>query len=172
MAAPVSGEARPAATRPAFAGLAVGHVVATKDVAITRDTLVRYAGASGDFNPIHYNDVFAVSVGLPGVIAHGMFTMGAAASVVESWAGPGNVVDFQTRFSRPIAVPNPGEAVAKVHDRAIQPNAWAQYHARVVDGRARRGREAGNYCPPSWKHRRRQRCTMPPKAGAENTRRR
>ena len=114
MAASLPAAARPAATRPAFDGLAVGDVVATQAVTITRDTLVRYAGASGDFNPIHYNDAFAISVGLPGVIAHGMFTMGAAASVVESWAGPGNIVDFQTRFSRPIAVPNPGEAVATV----------------------------------------------------------
>ena len=103
-----------AATRPSFAAVAVGDVIATQEIAITRDTLVRYAGASGDFNPIHYNDVFATSVGLPGVIAHGMFTMGAAASVVESWAGPGNVVDYQTRFSRPIPVPNPGQAVASV----------------------------------------------------------
>jgi acyl dehydratase len=102
------------APRPALADLAVGDVVATQDVAITRDTLVRYAGASGDFNPIHYNDVFATSVGLPGVIAHGMFTMGAAASVVELWAGPGNVQDLQARFTRPIAVPNPGEAIATV----------------------------------------------------------
>ncbi|HEX7589655.1 MAG TPA: MaoC/PaaZ C-terminal domain-containing protein [Demequinaceae bacterium] len=119
MTASLPGATRPAAAipapaRPVFAGLAVGDVVATQDVAITRDTLVRYAGASGDFNPIHYNDAFATSVGLPGVIAHGMFTMGAAASVVESWAGPGNVVDFQARFTRPIAVPNPGEAVATV----------------------------------------------------------
>jgi acyl dehydratase len=104
----------PTAPRPALAGLAVGDVVATQAVEITRATLVRYAGASGDFNPIHYNDVFATSVGLPGVIAHGMFTMGAVASVVESWAGPGNIIDFQTRFSRPIPVPNPGEAVANV----------------------------------------------------------
>jgi acyl dehydratase len=102
------------APRPAIAGLAVGDVVATREVAITRDTLVRYAGASGDFNPIHYNDVFATTVGLPGVIAHGMFTMGSAASVVESWAGPGNVVDFQVRFTRPIPVPNPGEAIVTV----------------------------------------------------------
>ena len=102
------------APRPAMAGLAVGDVVATRDVAISRDSLVRYAGASGDFNPIHYNDVFATTVGLPGVIAHGMFTMGAAASVVESWAGPGNVQDFQARFTRPIPVPNPGEAVVTV----------------------------------------------------------
>ena len=96
---------------PTFAGLEVGQVVATREVEISRDTLVRYAGASGDFNPIHYNDVFAQSVGLPGVIAHGMFTMAAAASVVEEWAGPGNVQDFQTRFTRPIQVPNPGAAI-------------------------------------------------------------
>ena len=100
--------------RPAFDGLEVGQVVAERDVEITRDTLVRYAGASGDFNPIHYNDVFAQSVGLPGVIAHGMLTMGSAASVVEEWAGPGNVVDFQARFTRPVAVPNPGVALVKV----------------------------------------------------------
>jgi len=114
MPAPKPAAPKPAATRPAFDGLAVGDVVATREVTITRDSLVRYAGASGDFNPIHYNDAFAVSVGLPGVIAHGMFTMGAAASVVESWAGPGNVVDLQARFTRPIPVPNPGEAIATV----------------------------------------------------------
>jgi acyl dehydratase len=96
---------------PAFDGLEVGQVVATREVEFSRDTLVRYAGASGDFNPIHYNDVFAESVGLPGVIAHGMLTMGTAASVVEEWAGPGNVQDFQCRFTRPIPVPNPGAAV-------------------------------------------------------------
>jgi len=95
---------------PTFAGLQVGQVVATREVEFSRDTLVRYAGASGDFNPIHYNDVFAQGVGLPGVIAHGMLTMGTAASVVEEWAGPGNVQDFQSRFTRPIPVPNPGAA--------------------------------------------------------------
>ena len=99
---------------PTFAGLEVGQVVATRELEFTRDTLVRYAGASGDFNPIHYNDVFAQSVGLPGVIAHGMLTMGTAASVVEEWAGPGNVQDFQARFTRPIAVPNPGAAVVTI----------------------------------------------------------
>lgn len=102
------------ATSPSLTGLEVGQVVAERDVAFTRDTLVRYAGASGDFNPIHYNDVFAESVGLPGVIAHGMLTMGVAASVVEEWAGAGNVVDYQVRFTRPIPVPNPGEASVKV----------------------------------------------------------
>ncbi|PKQ26735.1 MAG: acyl dehydratase [Actinobacteria bacterium HGW-Actinobacteria-4] len=101
-------------TLPSYDGLEVGAVVATREVVISRDTLVRYAGASGDFNPIHYNDAFAQSVGLPGVIAHGMFTMGAAASVVEEWAGAGNVQDFQARFTRPIEVPAMGEVVATV----------------------------------------------------------
>ena len=97
-------------TSPSFDGLEVGQVVAQREIAFTRDSLVRYAGASGDFNPIHYNDVTAQEVGLPGVIAHGMLTMGAAASVVEEWAGAGNVADLQVRFTRPIPVPNPGEA--------------------------------------------------------------
>ena len=103
------------APRPEFGRLKKGAVVATRDVTITRDTLVRYAGASGDFNPIHYNDSFAESVELPGVIAHGMLTMGIGAAVAEEWAGAGNVLDYQARFTRPIVVPNPpGEAVATV----------------------------------------------------------
>ncbi|WP_061961001.1 MaoC family dehydratase [Demequina flava] len=101
-------------TSPSFAGLEVGQVVAEREAIITRDTLVRYAGASGDFNPIHYNDVIAEEVGLPGVIAHGMLTMGVGASVVEEWAGAGNVSDYQVRFTRPIPVPNPGEAVVAI----------------------------------------------------------
>ncbi len=92
-------------TLPAFASLNVGDQVSGRDVDITRDTLVRYAAASGDFNPIHYNDAFAQKVGLPGVIAHGMLTMGIGASVVEEWAGPGNVADYQARFTRPVPVP-------------------------------------------------------------------
>ncbi|WP_062294064.1 MaoC/PaaZ C-terminal domain-containing protein [Demequina phytophila] len=95
---------------PSFDGLELGEVVAERQVELSRDSLVRYAGASGDFNPIHYNEVVAESVGLPGVIAHGMLTMGTAASVVEEWAGPGNVVDLQTRFTRPVPVPAIGEA--------------------------------------------------------------
>ena len=91
-------------TLPAFVSLNVGDEVASRSVEFTRGKLVRYAGASGDFNPIHYNDAFAQSVGLDGVIAHGMLTMGVGASVVEEWAGAGNVVDFKTRFTRPIAV--------------------------------------------------------------------
>ncbi|WP_062070014.1 MaoC family dehydratase [Demequina sediminicola] len=101
-------------TSPSFDGLEKGQTVAEREVAITRDTLVRYAGASGDFNPIHYNDIIAEEVGLPGVIAHGMLTMGIGASVVEEWAGAGNVSDYQVRFTRPIPVPNPGAASVAV----------------------------------------------------------
>lgn len=100
---------------PDITTLTVGSVVGTRTVVVDRSRLVRYAGASGDFNPIHWNDTFAQGVGLPGVIAHGMFTMGAAVALVEDWAGdPGRVVDYQTRFTRPVAVPNPGEAVVEV----------------------------------------------------------
>ena len=92
-------------TLPAFSSLNVGDQVAQREVTIRRDTLVRYAAASGDFNPIHYNDAVAAQVGLPGVIAHGMLTMGIGASVVEEWAGAGNVADYQARFTRPVPVP-------------------------------------------------------------------
>ncbi|OLT49409.1 MaoC family dehydratase [Cellulosimicrobium sp. CUA-896] len=103
------------AARPVLAELSVGDVVGTRTVEVDRARLVRYAGASGDFNPIHWNDTFAEQVGLPGVIAHGMFTMGAAVALVEDWAGdPGAVVDYQTRFTRPVAVPNPGVATVEI----------------------------------------------------------
>lgn len=100
---------------PDITTLTVGSVVGTRTVVVDRARLVRYAGASGDFNPIHWDDSFAQGVGLPGVIAHGMLTMGAAVALVEDWAGdPGRVVDYQTRFTRPVAVPNPGEAAVEV----------------------------------------------------------
>ncbi|HXR44810.1 MAG TPA: MaoC/PaaZ C-terminal domain-containing protein, partial [Pseudolysinimonas sp.] len=98
----------------------VGDVVAQKSYHLTRDTLVRYAGASGDFNPIHYRDSVAESVGLPGVLAHGMLTMGLAVQPVVEWLGgdPGKVLDYQVRFTRPVVVdPDNGadvEVVAKV----------------------------------------------------------
>ncbi len=101
-------------TLPSFASLNVGDQVASRQIALTRDHLVRYAAASGDFNPIHYNDAFAQSVGLPGVIAHGMLTMGLGASVVEEWAGAGNVADYQARFTRPIPVPALEEAAVSI----------------------------------------------------------
>ena len=90
---------------PQLAELTAGDIVATAEYHLTRDSLVRYAGASGDFNPIHYRDDVAVSVGLPGVLAHGMLTMGLAVQCVADWAGdPARVVDYQVRFTRPVLV--------------------------------------------------------------------
>lgn len=83
----------------------VGQVVAERTYQLSRDTLVRYAGASGDFNPIHYRDDVAASVGLPGVLAHGMLTTGFAVQPVVDWLDArGWVSDYQVRFTRPIVV--------------------------------------------------------------------
>lgn len=83
----------------------VGDVIAEQTFHLTRDSLVRYAGASGDFNPIHYRDDVAQSVGLPGVLAHGMLTMGIAIQPVVDWLGDrGWVSDYQVRFTRPVLV--------------------------------------------------------------------
>jgi acyl dehydratase len=74
---------------------------------VTRADLVRYAGASGDFNPIHWSDRVATSVGLPGVIAHGMLTMALAGNAVSDWAGgTDKVLDYGVRFARPVVVPD------------------------------------------------------------------
>jgi acyl dehydratase len=87
------------------AALTVGDVVAEKSYHLTRDSLVRYAGASGDFNAIHYRDDVATSVGLDGVLAHGMLTMGVAVQPVVEWLGDrGSVVDYQVRFTKPVFV--------------------------------------------------------------------
>ncbi|MEU1812344.1 MaoC family dehydratase [Micromonospora sp. WMMD1076] len=82
----------------------------TQTYRVTRADLVRYAGASGDFNPIHWSDRTATGVGLPGVIAHGMFTMALVGRAVAGWAGaPDAVVDFGVRFTRPVVVPDTDE---------------------------------------------------------------
>ncbi|MEU4479707.1 MaoC family dehydratase [Micromonospora sp. NPDC023966] len=82
----------------------------TQTFRVTRADLVRYAGASGDFNPIHWSDRTATKVGLPGVIAHGMFTMALVGRAVTTWAGaPDAVVDFNVRFTRPVVVPDTDE---------------------------------------------------------------
>jgi acyl dehydratase len=99
------------------AELAIGEIVAERSYSITRDTLVRYAGASGDFNPIHYRDDVAAAVGLPGVLAHGMLTMGFAVQPVVEWADgdPGRILDYQVRFTRPVVVdPETGQSVLVV----------------------------------------------------------
>ena len=87
-----------------------GDELPTLEVRITRDQLVRYAGAALDFNPIHWNEAFAKEVGLPDVIAHGMLTMAVAGRVVTDWLGdPGRLLDFSARFTRPVVVPNTPE---------------------------------------------------------------
>jgi acyl dehydratase len=84
----------------------VGTVVPEQRFPIQRANLIMYAGASGDFNPIHWNERFATSVGLPDVIAHGMLTMAEAARVVTDWTGdPAALVDYGVRFTRPVVVP-------------------------------------------------------------------
>ncbi|WP_250001405.1 MaoC family dehydratase [Actinoplanes sp. M2I2] len=88
---------------------------------VTRADLVRYAGASGDFNPIHWSDRVATSVGLPGVIAHGMFTMALVGRAVTAWAGaPDAVVEFSVRFSRPVPVPDTDEGTEVVVTAAVK----------------------------------------------------
>jgi acyl dehydratase len=85
--------------------LSVGDVIAEATYPISRVSLVRYAGASGDFNPIHYRDDVATSVGLPGVLAHGMLTMGIAAQPVVEWCGSDlTVSSYQVRFTKPVVV--------------------------------------------------------------------
>ncbi|MFC9918458.1 MaoC family dehydratase [Agromyces binzhouensis] len=131
---------------PDFDALAVGDVVAEREFHLTRDSLVRYAGASGDFNPIHYRDDVAASVGLPGVLAHGMLTMGLAVQPVVDWAGdPGRVADYQVRFTRPVVVdPEAGADVsvtAKVGQldaeaRAVRVDLTVTFEGATVLGKA------------------------------------
>ncbi|WP_328370115.1 MaoC family dehydratase [Micromonospora zamorensis] len=81
--------------------------LAAQTFRVTRADLVRYAGASGDFNPIHWSDRVAIKVGLPGVIAHGMFTMALVGRAITEWAGaPDAVVEYNVRFTRPVVVPD------------------------------------------------------------------
>jgi len=118
-------------------GLEVGQVVAERDLTLTRDSLVRYAGASGDFNPIHYRDDVAAAVGLPGVLAHGMLTMGAAVQPVVDWAGPSRILDYQVRFTRPVVVdPDTGASLHVVATVGRVDEASARIDLTVtVDGK-------------------------------------
>ena len=90
---------------PAFAELAVGDTLPPLTYRVTRKQLVQYAGAAGDFNAIHWNQRVALDVGLPDVIAHGMFTMASAGRILTNWAGdPGRITQFEVRFTRPVVV--------------------------------------------------------------------
>ncbi|MEU2181106.1 MaoC family dehydratase [Streptomyces thermolilacinus] len=130
-----------------FDEVEVGTELPTREFPVTRATLVQYAGASGDFNPIHWNEKFAREVGLPDVIAHGMFTMAEAARVVTDWAGdPGAVVEYGVRFTKPVVVPNDdkgaliqvtGKVAAKLDDRRVRVDLTAMSDGQKVLGMSR-----------------------------------
>ena len=97
----------PSDIAPKLADLQVGRTVVTASIPLSRADLVRYAGASGDYNHIHWNERFAREVGLENVIAHGMLTMGSVISRIAEWAvDPGAIVDYRTRFTSPVVVPD------------------------------------------------------------------
>jgi acyl dehydratase len=106
-----------------YADVEPGTELEPKSYPVTRLDLVKYAGASGDFNVIHWNERVATSVGLPDVIAHGMFTMAEAGRFASEWAGdPGAIVEFGVRFSSPVVVPDDGQGATieisgKVEDK-------------------------------------------------------
>jgi len=122
----------------------VGDIVAQRDVHLTRESLVRYAGASGDFNPIHYRDDIAAEVGLPGVLAHGMLTMGLAVETIVPWLGDsGRILEYGVRFTRPVVVdPEEGATltvVAKVGaiaDDAVRIDLTVTHGETTVLGKA------------------------------------
>jgi len=122
-----------------------GEELTPLTVDVTREQLVRYAGASLDFNPIHWNETFAKEVGLPDVIAHGMLTMALGARLVTDWLGdPGRLVDYFARFTRPVVVPNDGAAtieftgkVAVVNDDGTaRIDITAKFEGKAVLGKA------------------------------------
>lgn len=127
-----------AATVRSVADVEVGQTLPTKTVHIERATLVRYAGASLDRNPIHWDERFARKVGLPDVIAHGMFTMGSAVTAVTEWVGDaGRVVQYSVRFTKPVVVPYEGGADVVVEGvvKAVDADA----HTATVELSARCG---------------------------------
>lgn len=129
------------------ADVEVGTELPARTFPVTRATLVRYAGASGDFNPIHWNERFAKEVGLPDVIAHGMFTMAEAIRVVTDWVGdPGAVVEYGVRFIRPVVVPDDdqgatievsGKVAAKLDDNTVRVDLTATSAGQKVLGMSR-----------------------------------
>jgi acyl dehydratase len=134
------------ATQISYDDVEVGTELPGQSLPVRRGDLVRYAGASGDFNVIHWNERIARSVGLPDVIAHGMFTMALAARAVTDWAGdPGAVVEYGTRFTRPVPVPDDdtGAVVdiaatvsAKLDDRRVRVDLTVTSAGQKVLGRA------------------------------------
>jgi acyl dehydratase len=136
----------------AISEAAIGDELPTRSFPVQRADLVRYAGASGDFNAIHWNERVATSVGLPNVIAHGMYTMAVVARAVTDWAGdPGAVVEYGVRFTRPVVVPDPegavlevvGKVAAKGDDGTIRVDLTATVGGQTVLAKARAVVRAG-----------------------------
>ena len=125
----------------------VGEQLPNRSFPITRADLVRYAGASGDFNPIHWNARFAIGVGLPDIIAHGMFTMATAARLVTDWVGdPGALVEYGVRFTRPVPVPDDEQGATlevsakvteKLDDNLVRVTITASFDGQTVLGAAK-----------------------------------
>jgi len=124
----------------------VGTELPSLTVTLRREDLVRYAGASGDFNPIHWNDRMAAALGLPGVIAHGMLTMASAVRVVTDWLDdPADLVEYGVRFTKPVVVPDDDKGatvtfsakVDKVADGLAEIDITAVAGEEKVLGRAR-----------------------------------
>lgn len=106
---------------PQLTELEKGQTIGSRTIRFSRADLIGYAAASGDHNPIHWNERFAAEVGLEGVIAHGMLTMGAAVGLAADWAGdPGRVVDYQTRFTKPVPVPDAASGSPETPTAALE----------------------------------------------------
>ncbi|EHR48955.1 acyl dehydratase [Saccharomonospora marina XMU15] len=123
----------------------VGDELPALSVHVTREQLVRYAGASLDFNPIHWNERFARSVGLPDVIAHGMLTMALGGRMITDWLGdPGRVVEYGVRFTRPVVVADDAGALVEFtgkvgevrDDGTARIDITAKFEGKTVLGRA------------------------------------
>ncbi|CAL8976854.1 hypothetical protein TESS_TESS_01191 [Tessaracoccus sp. O5.2] len=100
--------------------VSVGQQLPEVRARVTRSTVVRYSGASTDFNEIHFSDRHARAIGLPGVVAHGMWTMGAGLRVVTDWVGdPARVVSYFVRFTRPVVVPDTDEGTEVVYTGSV-----------------------------------------------------
>jgi acyl dehydratase len=119
------------------AAFEVGQQLPAQTYRVTRAVLIRYAGASGDFNPIHWSDRTARAVGLPGVIAHGMYTMALAGRALDVWAGgPGGVTEFGVRFTKPVPVPDDDEGTEVTVSGSVRTVAegTAQIDLTVISG--------------------------------------
>ena len=137
----------PGPEKPRYDDVEVGTELPGQTFPVYRVNLVMYAGASGDFNPIHWHERFATAVGLPNVIAHGMFTMAEAARVLTDWVGdPGAIEEYGVRFSRPVVVPDDdrgatievtGTVAEKLDGNRVRVDLAARSNGQAVLTRAR-----------------------------------